>query len=146
MFRLLFKRIVDFIKQYKKDGTFVDIGAGVGLLVDEARRAGFDASGIEPSLSAVRAARKFFHIQLLHTKFTEKSMKKPVDIVVLNHVLEHLPNPHAVIRTIANVLEKDGLLVIGVPNFGSIMSLLKKSRWQSLVLDQHRWHFTQKNT
>ena len=142
MFRKLFKRVVDFIKQYKSDGRLVDIGAGVGFLVDEARWAGFDARGIEPSFSAVLAAKKFFHIQLLHTKFTRKSMKKPVDIVVLNHVLEHLPNPHKVIRTIVNVLEKDGLLVIGVPNFGSIMSILKKGRWQSLIPDQHRWHFT----
>ncbi len=144
MFRKLFKRVVDFIKQYKLDGRLVDIGAGVGLLVDEARRAGFDARGIEPSPSAVLAAKKFFGVQLLCTKFTEKSTKKPIDIVVLNHVLEHLPNPHVVIRTIANVLEKDGLLVIGVPNFGSIISILKKGRWQSLIPDQHRWHFTQK--
>ncbi len=34
--------------------------------------------------------------------------------------------------------------MIGVPNFDSIISILKKGRWQSLIPGQHRWQFTQK--
>ncbi len=142
MFRKIFCRIITFIKKYKSKGTLVDIGAGVGLLVDEANKAGFDAFGIEPSHAAVFAAKKFFHVSLLRDTFTSKKITKPIDIVVLNHVLEHLPDPKEIVSEITNVLKKDGLFVIGVPNFGSIMSIFKRNRWQSLSPEQHRWQFT----
>lgn len=142
MFRIIFRRIVDFIKQYKTEGTFFDIGAGVGLLVDEARKAGFCASGIEPSKAAVTAGRKLFGAKLRLGKFSERTILKPTDIVILNHVLEHLSDPPNIIKKVEHALKKDGLLVIGVPNFNSIMSKLKKDRWQNLIPDQHRWHFS----
>ena len=60
----------------------------------------------------------------------------------MNHVLEHLPNPKAVLQDCHSSLSPKGILVIGVPNVGSVLATLKKSRWQSLIPNQHRWHFT----
>ncbi len=142
MFRKLFKRVVDFIQCYKKGGSFLEIGAGVGLLVDEARKAGFDTSGFEPSSAAVLAAKKFFGVKLHRAKFSKNAIKKRVDIIILNHVLEHLQNPQQVVNIVNQSLRDDGILVIGVPNFNSIMSQIKKNRWQNLIPAQHRWHFT----
>lgn len=142
MFRALFRRIIDFVTKYRVRGRFMEIGAGVGLLVDEARRAGFYTSGIEPSQAAVLAAQKYFGVHLVCEKFGKNSLKKPANIIVLNHVLEHLPHPHRVIQDIDLKVKKNTLLVIGVPNFNSIMSQLKRGHWQSLIPDQHRWHFT----
>ncbi|MEK7119222.1 MAG: class I SAM-dependent methyltransferase [Patescibacteria group bacterium] len=153
IFRRLFADVVTFIRQFKTSGTLIDIGAGVGLLVDEAKIAGFDAIGFEPSKEMVKAAKKEFGIELIPKKFHKatpckrqgsglENTKTGIDIVVINHVLEHLPNPLDVIRDIRSALVKNGLLVIGVPNFGSFLAIWKKSRWQSLIPDQHRWHFT----
>lgn len=142
MFRKLFRQIINFVRKYRTHGRFIEIGAGVGLLVNEAQRAGFDASGIEPSHAAVLAAKKYFDVRLACAKFSKTSLKKSADIIVLNHVLEHLPHPDSVIHDIDNKITRNGLLVIGVPNFSSIMSQLKRGRWQSLIPDQHRWHFT----
>ncbi|MBI5449265.1 class I SAM-dependent methyltransferase [Candidatus Gottesmanbacteria bacterium] len=145
MFRRLFRDVVNFISQFQSSGTLVDIGAGVGLLVDEARRAGYEAVGLEPSKEMVRAAKKFFGVSLIPSKFSRHSILKArgkVDIIVLNHVLEHLPKPVAILQGAWDVLNPEGLLVIGVPNFGSFLAGWKKDRWQSLIPDQHRWHFT----
>ncbi len=142
MFRKIFREKIRFIQQFQKSGTLLDVGAGVGLFVDEARKAGFDAIGLEPSKSAVAAAKKYFNIPLVNQEFNQKLVKGLFDVVVINHVLEHMKNPKEITGGVSNVVKKNGILVIGLPNFDSILRYIKRDRWQNLIPDQHRWHFT----
>lgn len=142
MFRSLFRKLLGFIHTYAPKGTFLDIGAGVGLLLSEARNMGYRVIGLEPSASSVRAAKKYFDIELIQKEFSPGVIAKKVDIILMNHVLEHLPNPREVIGLCANTLHAGGTLVIGVPNFDSFLCRIKKGRWQSLIPAQHRWQFT----
>lgn len=144
MFRRIFREKIQFLKKYKQQGALLDIGAGVGLFVDEARIAGFDAIGFEPSKSAVAAAKKYFHVSLINHEFNQRFAKGPYDVVVINHVLEHMTSPNEIINGVSHVLQKKGILVIGLPNFDSILRHIKRGRWQNLIPDQHRWHFTKK--
>lgn len=141
-FRAIFRRIIRFIQKYKRDGVFVDIGAGIGLLVDTAKQMGFDAYGVEPSNPSVKAAQKNFHVSLYTSLSSLKKNVKQADVVLLNHVVEHLPDPKDTLGEVADMLKPDGYLVIGVPNIASLIGSLKRSRWQSLIPDQHRWHFS----
>lgn len=140
MFKDLFRNLMLFIMKFINKGVFVDIGAGVGLLVNAAAEAGFDAIGFEPSGESVKIAKKIFHTKLIRGEF---SLKK-ADVIVVNHVLEHVPDPRRLLSKIKKSLHPDGYLFVGVPNFGSFIAQAKKERWQSLIPDQHRWHFTLK--
>lgn len=142
MFRRLFRNVLDFVGKFVREGTLIDIGSGVGLLVDEATRVGFKALGFEPSVPSVKAAKKYFHISLIAQEFSPTLVPKHVNVVVINHVLEHVVDPKKLLRQVAQIVKPGGFIFIGVPNFGSIMRMVKKSRWQSLIPDQHRWHFT----
>lgn len=158
MFREIFRNIIGFIKKFRTNGTLVDIGANVGLLVTEANRAGFRAIGFEPSKAAVVAAKKYFGVNLIESEFNAKTFKRnkncipdlaeddgvfrAVNIVVINHVLEHVPEPKKLLENITDILCSYGLLVIGVPNFGGIIAKIKKDKWQNLNPQQHLWHFT----
>ena len=139
MFRSLFRKLLGFVHQFAPHGTLLDIGAGVGLLLDEARKMGYSVIGFEPSKASVVAAKKYFGIPLINAEFT---VIEDVDIIVINHVLEHLKNPRAVIKLCAKTLGNTGTLVIGVPNFDSFMRRIKRGKWQSLVPSQHLWQFT----
>jgi hypothetical protein len=46
------------------------------------------------------------------------------------------------LREIKRILADDGILVLGVPNWASLMSHIMRSRWAGLLPDQHLWHFT----
>lgn len=142
MFRSLFRRLLGFVHRFAPSGTMLDIGAGVGLLLDEARKMGYNAIGFEPSMASVRAAKKHFGIELIPREFSSSMLKRPVDVIIINHVLEHLSHPHTIIKSCAKTLGIGGTLVIGAPNFNSFMSRIKKGKWQSLIPKQHRWQFT----
>jgi 2-polyprenyl-3-methyl-5-hydroxy-6-metoxy-1,4-benzoquinol methylase len=64
------------------------------------------------------------------------------DVVVFNHVVEHLADPLADLRRGLERLRSDGLVVIGVPNFGSWMARLRGANWASLQPQEHYWQFT----
>ena len=142
MFRGIFRRIIRFIQKYQANGVFVDIGAGIGLLVDTANQLGFDAYGVEPSVPSVKAAQKYFHVSLDTNLLSLKRKVQRADVVLLNHVVEHLPDPKKTLGEVTRMLKSEGYLVIGVPNIASLIGSLKRARWQSLIPDQHRWHFS----
>lgn len=144
MFRTLFRNLLTFIHAFAPKGTLLDIGAGVGLLLDEARKMGYRVMGFEPSKASVAAAKMHFGIELINSEFhkTVKNTKSEIDIVVINHVLEHLKNPKEIIGLCAETLSDTGVLALGVPNFNSFMRRIKKGKWQSLIPGQHRWQFT----
>lgn len=141
-FSLHFRKIIYKVKKFKSGGTLLDIGCGVGILLDVAQRNGFEVKGIELSRWASEFARdKGFDVitgNLLDTVYTERSF----DVIVLNHVLEHLPNPRAILQEAKRILKDDGLLIIGAPNFDSYMAKIRKEKWFSLMPNQHIWQFT----
>jgi len=140
-----FNNILEKIKKYKPNGTFLDVGCSVGILLDVAGHNGFEVKGVEFSRWASEFARQQgFDVVtggLIEAAYPEKSF----DVVVMNHVLEHIPEPLEVIVEIRRILKDDGLLVIGVPNFGSHMAQLMKGKWFSLMPDQHIWQFTRES-
>ena len=52
--------------EYKYDISFIDVGAGAGFRVLQARSMGLKATGIEYDLSYVKLAKKLFNIDLIH--------------------------------------------------------------------------------
>jgi 2-polyprenyl-3-methyl-5-hydroxy-6-metoxy-1,4-benzoquinol methylase len=141
-FSRLFQKIIDKIIKFKPQGRLLDVGCSVGIFLDVARKNGFDVKGVEVSTWASEFARqKGFDVitgGILEAAYPEQSF----DVVVLNHVLEHVPKPAEILLEAKRILKEDGLLVIGVPNFGSSMAAIKKEKWASLQPDQHIWQFT----
>ncbi len=119
----------------------LDVGAGRGRFVAAARRAGYEATGIEPSPRGVEAARSVYGVELQQAG-VEDARVGSVDVVTAWHVLEHLDDPGAALDAIAPSLKPGGALVVGVPNLASLQARLAGRRWFHLDLDRHRVHFT----
>jgi SAM-dependent methyltransferase len=116
----------------------VDAGAGRGRFVAAARRAGYQATGIEPSLRGVDPALGLVPATIAEAAIPTAS----ADIVTLWHVLEHLEDPEAALGELRRWLIPGGTLLLGVPNLGSLQARLSGSRWFHLDLPRHRTHFT----
>ena len=138
----LFDTLLDKIARYKKGGRFLDVGCGVGSLVSRAQERGYSSHGVEISPWASDFARVEKGLAVVTGFLAEAAHDSAsFDVVVINHVLEHVPEPCALLREAGRILKPDGLLVLGVPNIGSLMARLAGADWASLRPDEHRWHF-----
>lgn len=124
-------------------GKFLDVGCGVGLCVQMAQEAGFDAWGVEINVRSATFARETLGRRVLNTDLVDACFSKDsFSVVLLSNVLEHLANPHAVTDEILRVLAPDGVLIVEVPNMGGLQPTLLGARWTGWAPDMHMWQFT----
>ena len=120
----------------------LDAGAGRGRFVQEAARAGYEASGIEPSERGVQsAAAQGIELQQATIDGADVAPGS-LDIVSLSHVLEHLDELDPTLERIRTWLRPGGVLMIGVPNVSSLQARLSGTRWFFLDVPRHRTNFT----
>ena len=121
----------------------LDAGAGRGRFVAAALAAGYAANGLEPSARGVTAAREVYGIRLERTGIeTADVAPGSIDALSLWHVLEHVEDPGAALRTLRGWVAPGGVLLVGVPNAASWQARLAGSCWYHLDLPRHRTHFT----
>ena len=123
-------------------GRLLDIGAGRGRFVAEARAAGWQAHGIEPSQRGVAGGRAL-GIELQRAGIADAEVPAgSLDAATLWHVLEHVDEPGPALARIAAWLRPGGLLLVGVPNLGSVQARVGAGAWYHLDVPRHRTHFT----
>lgn len=131
------------VRRFLKSGRLLDFGGGIGRTALAAQAAGFQAVVLEDSHKAVSDGQAHHpEIEWIEGRvIPDRIADGSLDGVTLFHVLEHLPDPRAVLEQIHRKLRPGGLLLIEVPNWGSHMRRLHGLRWQ-FVLDHHVNHFT----
>jgi 2-polyprenyl-3-methyl-5-hydroxy-6-metoxy-1,4-benzoquinol methylase len=117
--KLARKRLARLVPLVPKGATLLDIGAGGGEFVYLAGRIGLKAAGIDPASGYLEHARSNYQIDMRNVGIDDLSMDESYDIISVFHVLEHLRDPVAAIKTIASHLKPDGILYVEVPNLDS---------------------------
>ena len=56
------------------------------------------------------------------------------DVVLCNHVLEHVPDPECVSQEIARVLQPSGIAIVGVPNEGCVLAQIRNHVLQRSII------------
>jgi 2-polyprenyl-3-methyl-5-hydroxy-6-metoxy-1,4-benzoquinol methylase len=101
------------------NGKLLDFGCGHGKLLRRMQAAGWDVVGLDSSeqaVNAVRAAGLEAHQGTLpHPAIRPESF----DAVVMEHALEHVPDPLPVLRAARDALRPGGAMLIHVPNFNA---------------------------
>jgi SAM-dependent methyltransferase len=120
----------------------LDLGCWVGFLLDEARLAGWEATGVEPSAFASAYARERLGLDVrTQDLFTADLPAGAFSAVVLGDVIEHLPRPGEALDRIADLLAPGGVLALMLPDAGSRLARAMGPRWWS-VIPTHVQYFT----
>lgn len=102
-----------------KSQRSLDIGSSSGEFVYLLQTLGFQAKGIEPHAGYATYAQSMLGIQV-NNKTLQQGLASEeagsLDLISMFHVLEHLAEPVAALRTIGQKLKPGGLLYIEVPN------------------------------
>jgi len=96
----------------------LDVGSGPGLFLKHgAERGGWQVRGIEPASQAVAHSRGLGLdvTQGFLGAGTAASLGR-FDVVHMNEVLEHLPDPRAMLGLVHDLLDPGGLVALMVPN------------------------------
>ena len=113
----LWARRLAIVDRYKKPGTLLDVGAGIGQFLARARSSFSAVHGTEVSHQAVRIAKERYGIELLAGPLGEIDLRGATfDNVTLIHVLEHVHDPRAELLRCRELLSEDGMIFVAVPN------------------------------
>ena len=145
LYRGFARGMVGIAQRYKNKGRLLDIGCSVGFVLDESKKIGFEGEGLELNKKAVDIARsKGFEVKccdLDKAGYQENNF----DVVVLNHILEHIVEPNIFLQEIKRIFKREGILIIGVPNHASLVAGIYRTRWYGWGLPEHIWHFDKKS-
>jgi 2-polyprenyl-3-methyl-5-hydroxy-6-metoxy-1,4-benzoquinol methylase len=104
--------------------TALDIGCSTGFVADALQRAGAKVTGLDIDEPGLARAREMFgsEIDFLNASGDEIPMPaESVDIVVFNHIYEHVVDADAVMADIRRVLRPDGVVYLGLANRLGVM-------------------------
>lgn len=105
------------LEKYISVGKLYDVGCSGGFFMKASIDRGWQASGNEVSLKSIEWAKNNYGFNIDYGVLEEiDHPSNYYDAVVLWNTLEHTHNPYTTIVTCYNMLRKDGLIHIKVPN------------------------------
>ena len=125
----------------KTGGTLLEIGCGEGWFLSAADAAGYAVRGLDFS----EAGLTRFHPRFLdRAQFGDAFASldgliaggAQVDVCVMEHVLEHVVDPEALLARLPRLLSPGGVLAITVPNDFSALQLAARAQG---VIDRDFW-------
>ncbi len=110
------------------NSNILEFGCHTGLLarlLSEDKNCYVD--GIEGNTIALNKAKKWINkaycLDIEDIK-NYPDIDKQYDYIIFSHVLEHLRNPHEVLKKSQDYLKNDGYVIIGLPNVSNIIQRL----------------------
>lgn len=130
----------------------LDIGCGAGILTESLAIAGANATGIDMSLDAIHAAQQHavesnveLTYQQIETEVFAQDNPAQFDVVTCMEMLEHVPDPTAIIQAATKLAKKDGLIFFSTinRNIKSFLSAIVGAEYILNLLPKGTHHYQQ---
>ncbi len=126
-------------------GPVLDVGSNTGEALVALRRRGFEVMGLEPNPETAEVARGY-GIEVISAPIEEAELAEGrFGSILLSQVLEHVRDPHYVLRTVRPALRDDGMVFIVVPNASSLWRRAFGPDWLHWHVPFHLFHFTEES-
>jgi 2-polyprenyl-3-methyl-5-hydroxy-6-metoxy-1,4-benzoquinol methylase len=118
-------------------GRLLDIGCGGGEFLIRAKKLGWTVEGVDFDPIAVDLARKrglTVHLGSLHD---QRLPSAAYNSIVMSHLIEHVPDPFALLRECHRIMKPGGRLVALTPNTESFAHGRFRENWFYLDTPRH---------
>jgi len=118
-------------RRYGKRGArLLEVGSGLGHLVGQLEDS-FETYGMDVNYWAVKQSKSVVDKSALQTASAQELPFKDstFNVVIIKHIVEHLPDPHKAIAEIGRVTEEGGTLILATPNLDSLLKPWKGEKW-----------------
>jgi SAM-dependent methyltransferase len=127
-----------------KGGRILDVGAAAGAFVKAAKDRGWKSYGVEPCRYLVKFGKEKLGLgRHLNEGTIDTIDHGKFDVITFWDVLEHTADPNKTIKHAVMNLEKNGFIVVNVPDISSIIPRLMGMRWP-FYESAHLFYFTDK--
>lgn len=116
------KRVRNFMHSWREKGfpgRVLDIGAGTGVFLWgflESAGSRWAGVAVEPDPNAAEHLRTLGRFEVIEDIFEEHLGLSGFELVTLNKVVEHLPDPLMLVKAAATALTPEGVLYVEVPD------------------------------
>jgi SAM-dependent methyltransferase len=123
-------------------GRLLDVGCAAGFFVDEARRAGWQASGIDVSPTMVEWARSKLGVPVTCSGFAHAELA-PVqfEAITMWDYIEHSIDPRGDLTKVKEHLPPGAILALSTGDIGTLTARLSGHRWHLLTPEHHNFFF-----
>jgi len=137
IFKKLIKKHIN-----KKQISILDAGCGDGInilglkIILKELNLNYTIKAIDINVIRLERVKKIFpcvdleQIDITHETITTEKF----DLIVFNHVLEHIKNDEKALKNLSKALDVEGLLILGIPNEGCLLATLRNHLFQRKIL------------
>ncbi len=126
------------------EANILDVGCSDGELIGllSSYREGWDAMGVELTKEAVAAGRKLGR-NIIHSVLETAELPEDYfDLVIMNHLIEHVPNPRELLEKTYRLLKLGGKIYIETPNSSCLDFRIFGKFWGGLHYPRHTYLFS----
>lgn len=127
---LILQKNFDLNKKVK----VLDFGCGDGINILGIKSI-LDALGIEYSIKGVdfnqerlaKVQQRFPDVKIGKIDIVHDKIDETFDLIIFNHVLEHINEDTVALKNLYELLNNDGLILLGVPNEGCLIAQIRNN-------------------
>lgn len=125
--------------------SYIDIGCGSGERVTFAKVTGCKkAYGVDKFDFAKNGLKN--EVNIINTEVKDYKPKVKFHVASLFHVMEHIEDSASMLNHIhKHIIQKDGYLIVQVPNYESIERKLFGRKWYGFDVPRHIWQYNQES-
>ena len=114
--RIYARHHLAIIRRYIKDGSLLEIGAGAGYFLDEARKKGFGVFGLEPNPIQAEFMNRYLRIPCDSRTLSEAYENQTFDIIYHCDVISHFYDPFQEFSLMNSRLKPHGYVIFETGN------------------------------
>lgn len=131
-----------FYVSHVPGGRLLEVGCGNGRQLERLAHAGWQVEGVDFDERAVQTARRLGLDVRVGDLASARYPDERFDAVILSHVIEHVPDPVALLAECRRILKNGGQLVLATPNCESLGHRTFGKAWLGLDPPRHLLVFT----
>ena len=135
----------NMISRFNTSNRLLDIGCGTGDFIKYVSLKNWDVIGLDPDEGARKLAESKLPGKVYQIENLFELSHQSFGIITMWHVLEHVSELNRYMAQLNMLLEKDGRLIIALPNPDSADAKHYKEYWAAYDVPRHLYHFSKKN-